>query len=81
MILKPRQRRIFPMWLSPAPHSTPAMHVALGIDIDLLRIAAESLGTTKLTLFVPVPVKDANRKPIETFVNKPVAVCPAPIAG
>lgn len=60
-----------------ATDPTPSMHVALGIDLDLLRKAAESLGTTKLTLFVPVPVKDVNKKPSESFVNKPVAVCPA----
>ena len=57
--------------------STPSMHVVLGIDLELLRKAAESLGTMKLTLFIPVPVKDVNKKPAETFVNKPVAICPA----
>ena len=57
----------------PAPH----MMVTLGIDLDLLRKAAEALGTSKLTLFVPVPIKDTNQKPSEVFVNKPVAVCPA----
>lgn len=60
-----------------ATDAAPSQHVALGIDLELLRKAAESLGTMKLTLFVPVPVKDVNRKPGETFVNKPVAVCPA----
>ncbi len=60
-----------------ATDSTPSMHVALGIDLELLRKAAESLGTTKVTLFVPVPVKDMNKRPTETFVNKPVAICPA----
>lgn len=60
-----------------ATDSNPSMHVVLGIDLELLRKAAESLGTMKLTLFVPVPVKDVNRKPGETFVNKPVAICPA----
>ena len=60
-----------------ATESNPSTHVALGIDLELLRKAAESLGTMKLTLFVPVPVKDVNRKPGETFVNKPLAICPA----
>ena len=55
----------------------PAMAVVLGIDLDLLRKTADLLGTSKLTLFVPVPVKDMNQKPGEVFVNKPVAVCPA----
>lgn len=57
--------------------TTPSMHVVLGIDLELLRKAAESLGTMKLTLFVPVPVKEVNTKPGEVYVNKPVAVCPA----
>lgn len=60
-----------------ATDAAPSTHVALGIDLDLLRKAAESLGTTKVTLLVPVPVKDPSQKPGETFVNKPVAVCPA----
>ncbi|MEX2215169.1 MAG: hypothetical protein WD768_13630 [Phycisphaeraceae bacterium] len=55
----------------------PAMVVMLGIDLDLLRKSADALGTSKLTLFVPVPVKDPNQKPSEVHVNKPVAVCPA----
>lgn len=54
-----------------------SMHVTVGIDIDLLRKAAESLGTTKLTLFVPVPVKDSARQSREIFVDKPIAMCPA----
>lgn len=54
-----------------------SMHVTVGIDIDLLRKAAESLGTTKLTLFVPVPVKDSTRQSRELIVDKPIAMCPA----
>ena len=54
-----------------------SMYLMLGIDIDLLRKAADALGTSKLTLLVPVPVKDVNQKPGEVFVNKPVAICPA----
>ena len=53
---------------------TPSTHVVLGIDLELLRKVVESLGTMKLTLFVPVPVKDVNKKPGYTFVNKPVAI-------
>ena len=60
-----------------ATDPTQSIHVALGIDLELLRRAAESLGTMKLTLFVPVPVKDVNKKPADVFVNKPIAVCPA----
>lgn len=52
-------------------------YVVLGIDLNVLRKSAEALGTYKLTLLVPVPVKAANGKAGETFVTKPVAVCPA----
>jgi hypothetical protein len=56
-------------------------HVVLGIDLDVLRRTADALGTSKLTLFIPVPVADGNRKPDEMHVNKPVAVCPASTDG
>ena len=54
-----------------------SMHIVLGIDLDLLRKSSEALGATKLTLLIPVPVKDPNQRPGEVCVNKPVAVCPA----
>ena len=54
-----------------------SVHVVLGIDVDLLRRVAESLGDSKLTLFVPVPVRGPKNKPNENYVNKPVAICPA----
>ena len=37
-----------------------SVHVVLGIDVDLLRKVAESIGDSRLTLFVPVPVKGPN---------------------
>ncbi len=38
---------------------------------------ATALGTGKLTLLVPVPVKAGNAKAADAFVDKPVCVCPA----
>lgn len=51
--------------------------VLLGIDLSLLSRVAESLGTPKLTLIVPIPVKASGDISDEVYVNKPVAVCPA----
>jgi len=51
--------------------------VRLGIDLDVLSKVAESLGTSKLTLFVPVPRKPTGESTAELFVSKAVAVCPA----
>ena len=51
--------------------------VALGIDVDVLRKTAEALGNSKLTLFVPLPVKGPNTPPSQACVTKPIAVCPA----
>jgi hypothetical protein len=61
--------------------AVPNEHVVLGIDLDVLRRTAEAFGTSKLTLFIPVPVADGNRKPDELHVNKPVAICPASSEG
>jgi hypothetical protein len=52
-------------------------HVKLGIDLSVLSKVAESLGTSKLTLFVPIPRKPVGNERGELFVTKPVAVCPA----
>jgi len=52
-------------------------YVVVGIDLDILRRTANALGTGKLTLFIPVPVKSANTPATQTFVNKPIPVCPA----
>ena len=60
-----------------ASDPSPSMHIVMGIDLDLLRKTAEALGTTKVTLLVPVPVKDAGKRSPETCVDKPIAVCPA----
>jgi hypothetical protein len=50
-------------------------HVVLGIDVDLLRKIAEGLGTSKLTLMIPVPiVPEAKRG--EACVRQPVLACP-----
>ena len=35
-----------------------SMHIMLGVDVELLRKIAESLGNSKLTLFVPVQIKN-----------------------
>jgi hypothetical protein len=51
--------------------------VRLGIDLSLLTRVAESLGTSKLTLFVSVPRKPTDDHRGELFVSKAVAVCPA----
>ena len=57
-------------------------HIQLGIDLALLSKVADSLGTCKLTLFIPVP--DKTREPDTAsngYVKKPVAVCPATDEG
>jgi len=51
--------------------------VKLGIDLSMLSKVAESLGTSKLTLFVPIPRKPVGNERSEPFVNRAVAVCPA----
>ena len=61
---------------------TKSTHVQLGIDLSLLSKVADSLGTTKLTLFIPIP--DKTREPGSTdggYVKKPVAICPATDEG
>jgi hypothetical protein len=58
-----------------------SVHVVVGIDIDHLLHVTEAFGTRKLTLFVPVPVKGPNQTPAETFVNKPIPICPATAEG
>jgi hypothetical protein len=55
--------------------------VQLGIDLALLSKVAESLGTSKLTLFVPVPVKPGGDRTGDSFVKKPIAICPATDEG
>jgi len=52
-------------------------HVVLAIDLAMLTKVADGLGTSKLTLMVPVPVKGPDTPASEVFVNKPVCVCPA----
>lgn len=53
-------------------------HVVLGVDIDLLNKQAMALGTSRLTLLVPVPIRyNETAADIGTFVNKAVCVCPA----
>jgi len=52
--------------------------VQLGIDVALLSKVADSLGTSKLTLFIPIP--DKTREPGTDdggHVKKPIAICPA----
>lgn len=61
--------------------SAPSDHIVLGLDVDLLRKVSDALGNTKLTLFIPVPIANSATKAQETYVNKPVAVCPATTEG
>lgn len=52
-------------------------HLRLGIDLALLDKVSMSLGTSKLTLFIPIPRKATGGATGESYVNKPIAVCPA----
>ena len=52
-------------------------HVVLGVDLELLNKQAMALGTPRLTLLIPIPVRGAQTRPGETFVTKPICVCPA----
>ena len=56
-----------------------SMHVMTGIDVAELSKIAEGLGTSKLTLYVPVPVRrrDDRKPPEQTCANRAIAVCPA----
>ena len=76
--------------VAPRPaHETPAqvdqrtrkggpanVHITLGLDVDLLKKTAEALGSTKLALLVPIPVRQ-DRQPLDQVcVDKPLGVCP-----
>jgi hypothetical protein len=56
-------------------------HVVVALDLSLLNRVGDALGTGKLTLIVPVPVKPDDPTPGTssgaTSVDKPVAICPA----
>ena len=54
-------------------------HVVVAVDLSLLNRVGDALGTGKLTLIVPVPVKADDSSPVESggCVDKPVAICPA----
>lgn len=54
-----------------------SMHIVLGVDIDTLRKIGDGLGTSKLSLIVPVPVRHPKVKPSEVCVNRPVIACPS----
>ena len=57
----------------------PNMHIALGIDIDVLRKLAEGLGSTKLTLLVPIPIRPPRppgQRADQVCVDRPIAACP-----
>jgi len=55
-------------------------HVVLAINVDLLRKVADSLGDSKLVLFVPVPIKQSpDAKASDMYVTKPVPICTADI--
>ena len=56
--------------------------VQLGIDLALLSKVAESLGTSKLTLFISIPDKTHTPNTADGgYVKKPVAICPATDEG
>ena len=75
----------FPPVLDALPNlstESSSSRIRLGLDLTLLNKIADSLGTHKLTLFVPVPRKAVRVNPgaspgDEPFINKPIAVCPA----
>lgn len=53
-------------------------HLRLGIDLALLNKVSMSLGTNKISLFIPIPRRsNGDSSTGEQYVNKPVAVCPA----
>ena len=56
-------------------------HVMLGIDLELLKKQAEALGTTKLMLMVPIPIRAQGARSAETGVNRPVPVMAATEEG
>jgi len=64
-----------------ADSAVESVHVVLGVDVDLLRKTADALGTSRITMFVPVPVRSPAAKAGETYVNKPVPICPADGTG
>lgn len=66
-----------PLAVKPDPASKETVHLLLGFDITLLSRIAQSLGTPKLSLLVPVPVRTAGDQTGVCCVNKPVLVCPA----
>jgi hypothetical protein len=66
-----------PFCVKPASNSKGEAHMWLGIDMSLLTRIAQSLGTEKLSLLVPVPVRSAGDRNGERYVNKPVLICPA----
>lgn len=59
------------------PNEPESMHITVGVDIDTLRKVADGLGTVKLTLMVPVPIRHPKVKPSEVCVNRPVIICPS----
>ncbi len=59
------------------PLSKELPHLLLGVDLSLLTKVSQGLGTSKLSLLVPVPVHTTNGKAGTDYVNKPVLVCPA----
>lgn len=71
----------FPSFLDVLPNfntQPESSHIRLGVDLTLLNKVADSLGTNKVTLFIPLPRKVPGAYPgNEPFVNKPIAVCPA----
>ena len=66
-----------PFSIKPGSNAKGVERMWLGIDLSLLTRIAQSLGTPKLTLMVPVPVRPAGDQNGELYVNKPVLICPA----
>jgi hypothetical protein len=66
-----------PFALKPDLRSKELPYLLLGIDMTVLSKVAHGLGTSKLSLMVPVPIHTANGKAGSDYVTKPVLVCPA----
>jgi len=49
-------------------------YVWMAVDLDVLRKTAEGLGTSKLAMFIPVPIAG---QPGDGCVTKPIAISPA----
>lgn len=66
-----------PLALNPEQAATVGdRRVVLGLNVELLRKIAESLGTPKLSLMIPVP-REGSSAGQDAAVTQAVAICPA----